>query len=249
MKKKTTNAIYKLFKEFAQKSLKDFDVEIIKKAYPFHRLFFDDKSLIAFKQERSIVTKMGMQLYPALAELIASEKYAKVTREKLIEGNVPEDTSSTIDRIVTELRGKQRVPNHESELAEIEKTFTKKSAGKFKLIRTIADIYIEDFSGGPFFAEIKTPLPNLDICAETKKKILTFKTIMQGKNPKAFLAFPYNPFITRANYKHLTKEVMDMEAEVLMAEEFWNYIGGKGTFDNLLNIIEIVGDEIRAGKS
>ncbi|MGA7194639.1 MAG: TdeIII family type II restriction endonuclease [Anaerolineales bacterium] len=250
MKKETVEIVHALLKNFAQNSLKDYDVEKLKKAYPFHRLFFDELGLIAFKQERSVVTKMGMHLYPELAKTIAIEKYKDVTREKPIRGNVPVKTANIIDRIVTELRTNQRSPNRKNELAEIDKTFSSTDKKAPVEIRTVADIYIGDFVGGPFFAEIKSPLPNLDVCAETKKKILTFMTLMRGENPKAFLAFPYNPFITRAEYKHgFTNQIMDMSEDILMADEFWDYIGGKGTFDNLLSIIEDVGTEIRKEKS
>jgi hypothetical protein len=39
---------------------------------------------------------------------------------------------------------------------------------------------------------------------------------------------------------------MDMEAEVLMAEEFWDLIGGRGTFSELIGIIDEVGNQIQA---
>lgn len=249
MKKETAETVYSLLKNFTQKSIKSFDVEKLKRAYPFHRLFFDELSLIAFKQERSIVTKMGMHLYPELAKTIALEKFQDVTREKQIRGNVPLQTAITIDRIVTELRTNQRAPNRENETREIEVSFERSNNSDLTEIRTVADIYIGDFIGGPFFAEIKTPLPNLDICAETKKKILTFKAILRGQNPKAFMAFPYNPFVTRAEYKHgFTNRIMDISNDVLMGDEFWDFIGGPGTFTSILEIIERVGEEIRAGR-
>ena len=117
-------------------------------------------------------------------------------------------------------------------------------------MRVIADLYIGDFQDGPFFAEIKTPKPNLDICVETKSKILTFKALLYDRNPQAYLAFHYNPYITRAAYAHpLTKRIMDLQAEILMGEEFWDAIGGNGTFAELLQVIEKVGDEIREEKA
>jgi hypothetical protein len=244
----TRSSVHSLLKNFAQKSLKDYDVEKLKKAYPFHRLFFDEVSLVAFKQERSVVTKMGMHLYPELAKVIALSNYNDVVREKLIKGIVNIDTANTIDRIVTDLRNNQRSPGHTKEIKEIQAGYHVE--GKKVELQMRADIYIGDYPSGPFFAEIKSPLPNLDVCAETKKKILTFETILQGKNPKGFLAFAYNPFETRANYKHgFTNRIMDMGIEILMAEEFWDFIGGPGTFDTLLAIIENVGNELRSEKS
>jgi hypothetical protein len=38
---------------------------------------------------------------------------------------------------------------------------------------------------------------------------------------------------------------MDIEREVLIGEEMWNKIGGKGTFAELLKILEEVKEELR----
>ncbi|MES4787528.1 MAG: hypothetical protein C4294_18885 [Nitrospiraceae bacterium] len=250
MRKATRKAVHQLLKNFAQKSLLTYDVEFLKKAYPFHRLFFDDVGLVAFKQERSVVTKMGQTLYPELARLVAADKHHEVQREKKIEGELSVTMDSTIRRIVGELRAKQRIPNHALEIAEV---VNAKASGKRVSVRVIADLYIGDFPTGPFFAEIKTPLPNLDICAESKLKILTFEALRHTENARGYLVFAYNPFVTRAAYAHgFTKQLMDMDKEVLMGEEFWNVIGGRRTFTELLDIIDAVGEEIRAereGKS
>jgi hypothetical protein len=247
MEEKTRQAVHSLLKTFAQKSLKDYDIETLKRAYPFHQLFFDEVGLVAFKQERSVVTKMGQSLYPELAKLIASETHSDVEREKLIQGQLSETTVSTIDRIVRDLRARHRSPDHAQEMREIRKT---KATSVKVPVRVIADLYIGDHRDGPFFAEVKTPLPNLDICAETKSKILTFETLLRGKHARGYLAFAYNPFITRAAYAHgFTKQIMDMSVEVLMAEEFWDKIGGSGTFSELLSIVDSVGNEIREEKS
>jgi hypothetical protein len=209
MRDTTHQAVRDLLKTFAQKSLKDYEIETLKRAYPFHRLFFDEVGLVAFKQERSVVTRMGQSLYPELARLIALENYADVTRERVIAGQLRDTTVNTIDRIVRDLRARQRVPNHAQEIDEIAHADPDSSEVE---VRVIADLYIGDFRDGPFFAEIKTPVPNLDICAETKAKILTFKALFRDQNPQAYLAFAYNPFITRAEYAHtFTEQIMDMQ--------------------------------------
>jgi type II restriction enzyme len=243
MQQSTRQAVYQLLKSFARSSLKNYDIEKLKLAYPFHRIFFDEKGLLAFKLERSVVTRMGSQLYPQLALLIASDDYADVEREKVINGELEEAAVNTIGRIVRELRAGLRKPNHEQETQEIENA---KSGSRKMPVRIIADLYIGDYPQGPFFAEIKTPVPNLDICAEAKSKILTFESLMPKRNSRGYLAFAYNPYITREGYRHpFTKKVMDMDAEVLMAAEFWDQIGSKGTFAEMLQIIDLVGDEIQ----
>lgn len=243
MQRSTRKAVHDFLKNFTKKSLKTFDIDLLKRAYPFHRLFFDDIGLVAFKQERSMVTRMGQSLYPQLARMIASEKYSEVVLEKTIEGELNVAMLGKIDQIVRELRTRQRIPNHTKEMTEI---YGAASGTKTRKVRVIADVFIGDFVKGPFFIELKTPQPNLDICAESKSKILTFKALWQNRDPQACLAFYYNPFVNRADYAHSpTKQIMDMQAEVLLGEEFWDEIGGGGTYSELLEIIENVGDEIR----
>lgn len=250
MKDTTYQAVYNLLKSFTQLSLKNYDIEQLKRAYPFHLLFFDDIGLISFKQERSIVTKMGQSLYPELARIIALDNYVDVVREKEIAGNLNTQVFNQINQIITVLRtgGKnKRIPNHIQEMTEI---LEAKDGLEERYTRIIADLYIGDFPNGPLFAEIKTPVPNLDICAESKSKILTFEALLNHQNARGYLAFAYNPFITRSEYKHNpTKSIMDMDREVLIGEEFWDKIGGSGTFNTLLSIIDIVGAEIKEEKS
>jgi hypothetical protein len=94
--------------------------------------------------------------------------------------------------------------------------------------------------------EIKSPRPNLDVCTESKKKMLYFKIIHFNSKVEAYLAFPYNPFIKRESYSHnFTLQIMDVEKEVLIGEEMWDKIGGKGTFDELIRVLEEVKRELR----
>lgn len=248
MNSDTRAAVYDLLRTFAQSALKTYNLETLRRAYPFHRLFFDEVGLVSFKQERSVVTRMGQQLYPDLAKCIAGEHHKHVHLEHEITGTIKRVTANTISTIVRELRSGQRRPDHHNEVAEI---LQAEASGDPEMIeiRVIADVFIGDFRDGLFFAEIKAPLPNLDICAETKQKILTFIALHRQQNPLGYLAFPYNPFITREAYKHsFTKKIMDLREEVLMAEEFWDALGGVGTFDALLAVIEEVGNDIRGDK-
>lgn len=246
MQDSTRQAIHALLKTFAQKSLKDYDPAMLKRAYPFHRIFFDELGLVAFKQERSIVTKMGMNLYPELARLVALENYADVAREKQIQGTLKGTTANKIHQIVQDLRANRRTPHHMQEMEEILNVNNNSVEVPERPERVIADLYIGDFHRGPFFAEIKTPVPNLDICAQSKTKILTFETLLHDQGARGYLAFAYNPFVTRDKYAHhFTKRIMDLQVEVLMGEEFWDVIGGDGTFAALLAIIDEVGNEIR----
>ena len=88
MKEKTKEEIRKLVLDFARElsvKKRDFTIGELKKAFPFHAIFFTDEAIIAFKLQRSIVTKLGMKIYPEIAKIVAKDKYRKVFIDHPIE--------------------------------------------------------------------------------------------------------------------------------------------------------------------
>ena len=54
----------------------------------------------------------------------------------------------------------------------------------------------------------------------------------------------YNPYGTRKNYKHsFATQHLDMRHQVVLQEEFWDMVGGPGTFKALLEMYSEVGTE------
>lgn len=241
MKPETREKIIEEMVQFAQKRLPlDIDVNELKRAFPFHAVFFTDEGLRAFKNQRSIVTSMGQSLIPRIAMLIAEDRYEDVHREYQITGMADEGMVAKIRQIVSELRTRQRKPDAQKEWNEI----LQSASGNMTNQQVVADLYIGDFAEGPLFLEIKSPRPNLDICAQSKQKLLIFRAIKHAQGQpqaQAYLGLWYNPDIYPNKYSHeFTRQIMDMEHEVLLGEELWNKIGGPGTYDELMGIIEEV---------
>lgn len=249
LRKETISKIETLVNEFFDTAIfiETRNIEDAKKAYPFHAVFFTEEAFVAALNERSIVTKMGQTFYPQLAEILARDRFHYVWREHNIVGEIDEGVFEKINIILAELRGKRKTesgirrrPEHEAEMSEI----LGASIGRKRVINVTADLYVEDFGVGPLFLEIKSPLPNIDVCMESKLKILQFKAMFADKNPQAYLAFPYNPFIERHKYRHsFTKQIMDMEKEVLLGREMWDLIGGEGAYEETLKIINQISDK------
>jgi hypothetical protein len=219
-------------------------IEFITKAYPFHAAIFSEEAILYSKQERSIVTRMGMTLFPSLARVIALDAYHDVHNNYSIRGSVDAGSLAQIDRIINELRegGGKRKPDHRKELESI----LAKRTGITTEARVIADLYIGDHAEGPLFMEIKSPLPNIDVATESKKKILIFELMKSKEKGRGYLAFAYNPFITREKYAHsFTRAIMDMEEEVLMGIEMWDKLGGQGTYDELIKVVDEAGEAKR----
>ena len=234
--------IIRVFIERRRRKLRELRVAYSNQDYPFHRLIFSDQAILAARLERSTVTQMGNWLYPNLARGIAEEFFSDVHLNYNIEGQLNDASLNMISQIVTELRASSkknpRDPDYPTEMQAIMGS----PGGGWQPVTLKADLYIGDFTDGPLFVEMKTPTPNLDMAAESKRKMLTFEAMFKRngvEGSKSYLGLTYNPFGTREDYSHdYTKKIMDMDNEVLIGEEFWDHIGGPGTYQILLQLID-----------
>jgi len=93
---------------------------------------------------------------------------------------------------------------------------------------------------------ITAPKPNIDQTQIAKADILKLRVSRPGC--EAYFALPYNPYGRREDYAwSFGNQVFDMRHDpvVLIGEEFWDYIGGPGAFEALINVFEEVGEELR----
>ena len=70
---------------------------------------------------------------------------------------------------------------------------------------------------------------------------------MEGREC-AYYALPFNPYGTRADYSHpFVRRWFDVQDDhaVLIGAEFWDRLGGDGTWEAMLAIAEHVGSALR----
>jgi len=59
------------------------------------------------------------------------------------------------------------------------------------------------------------------------------------------IAIPYNPYEPKPYSRWTMAGMLDLQHELLVAEEFWNFIGGENAYEQLLDIFERVGKKLR----
>jgi len=110
-----------------------------------------------------------------------------------------------------------------------------------------ADLYILAKDGREFLFEIKSPKPNKGQCLEVLQRLLRFHALRGKKRPQtqAYYAMPYNPYgVTRESYRwNYAINYLPFDEAVLLAHEFWQIIGGKTAYKELLDIYFEVGRE------
>jgi hypothetical protein len=78
---------------------------------------------------------------------------------------------------------------------------------------------------------------------------LEWVAIYLYKEPKAeintYIAIPYNPYEPKPYERWTLKGMLDLDKELKVAEEFWDFLGGKGAYNDVLLCFERVGIKLR----
>ncbi len=141
----------------------------------------------------------------------------------------------------------RKLPNKKDEIEAIRKVCQK---GRIKEIKpTKVDLYIENSSGKLFLFDIKTVKPNVGGFKEFKRTLLEWVATILIENPKAkvntLIAIPYNPYEPKPYNRWTIRGMLDLNKELKVADEFWDFLGGEGAYEELLRIFERVGIELR----
>jgi len=205
------------------------------------RLIQDTEKIAAYSFIHSLATTLGMSIYEEVSVIIASENSQECFRNYGVGGAISTSQKSAIANIITELRNGNR---HASIIKETEEVL-KASAenGVFQKSGNIADFYMKRNNVENYF-EIKTVKPNIDIFEKSKTKLLEW--IARRRTPiKVFLAFPYNPYHPEPYSRFTEVGMMDPPNDFLVGEEYWNFLGGKNTFKELLDTFDTIGKEFK----
>jgi len=100
-----------------------------------------------------------------------------------------------------------------------------------------------------FLFDIKTAKPNAGGFKEFKRTLLEWVATSLAADPTAkvnsIIAIPYNPYEPEPYNRWTMRGMLDLENELKVANEFWDFVGGVGAYQNLLDCFERVGIELR----
>ena len=215
---------------------------------PLYAALVPDEIFKGSHFERRFVTPFG-GIWEKLAVIAANHGIGKGVRGKKIDGVVKEERLHRISEILNRLEHKKRsdtniYPDWEDELSYI-------LDGKGEPIPTtvICDLFVEDLTSDKHYAfELKAPLPNSDQTKVSKEKILKLLSMDPCHVHNAYYALPYNPYGTKENYQwSFPARWFNMQEDpvVLIGDEFWEKIGGSGTYETFIDAVNEIGREYR----
>ncbi len=205
------------------------------------RLIQDSEKVAAYSFIHSIATTLGMSIYEDVSKIIAGESAKECFTKYDIGGVLSREQKSVIDDIVRKLRNGEKKVNHDQEVKQILNVSAKD--GKAQKEGRIADFYMLR-DGEEYYFEIKTVKPNIDVFTKSKTKLLEW-IARRRSSVKVFLAFPYNPYYPQPYERFTEQGVLERGAEFLVGKEYWDFLGGKNTFEQLLESFDLVGKKFR----
>lgn len=179
---------------------------------------------------------------------LARKNFKSAQSQAIAGTQISVEAHKVIQEIMDDLTTASDSPNKAKEIEKIRKVCQK---GKMKKVKpTRVDVQIESNSGELFLFDIKTAKPNAGGFKEFKRTLLEWVAAVLAENPKSkvntIIAIPYNPYEPQPYNRWTMRGMLDLDNELKVAKEFWDFIGGEGAYDELLNIFERVGIELRS---
>ncbi len=217
------------------------------KEMPFHAHLLGKDRMALFSFIHSLNTSFGTTIFEPVAKAIAKPRFKRAETQVSIGKEIAESAFYAVDEIMNQLTTGQHSPDKKREVILLRNAVKNK---KIKVIKpTKVDVLLETHDGDLFLFDIKSAKPNIGEFKGYKRTLLEWVGIALTENPTVtvhtLLAIPYNPYAPKPYERWTLKGLIDIEQEVKVAEEFWNFLGGDNTYEMLLGCFERVGLAMR----
>jgi type II restriction enzyme len=214
---------------------------------PFHFRLLGKDRVALYSFIHSLSTNFGTSIFEPVAKSLAQLNFSNAEQQQIAGNQISSEAQRVIQNIMDNLTTATSIPNKPQEIEAIravcqqgEMKATKPTKIDLKLIGHDSTIYLFD---------IKTAKPNAGGFKEFKRTLLEWVAVTLAANPTAkvqtLIAIPYNPYEPQPYNRWTMRGMLDLENELKVAEEFWDSIGGRGAYNELLDCFEKAGIELR----
>ena len=213
----------------------------------FHTRLLGKDRLALYFFIHSLITDFGTTILRPVTAPLALDRL-KVSKLQTKSGTqISEKALYEIQKIMDDLTAGYKKPDKPKEIEKIRKVC---QTGEMITVKpTKVDLYLENEDGEIFLFDIKTAKPNKGGFKEFKRTLLEWVATVLAEKPNAkihtLIAIPYNPYEPKPYSRWTMAGMIDLENELKVAEEFWDFLGGDGAYEDLLGCFERVGIELR----
>ena len=214
---------------------------------PFHTRLLGKDRLALYSFIHSLNTNFGTTIFEPVAIALAKHYFIKAEKHVIVGDKISTAAQFEIQKIMDELTAATIQPNKTKEIETIRKVCQE---GEMRTVKpTMIDVFLESVYGELYLFDIKTAKPNKGGFKEFKRTLLEWVAVILAQNPDAkvntLIAIPYNPYAPKKYSRWTMAGMLDLKYELKVAEEFWDFLGGKGAYNCLLDCFERVGIEMR----
>ena len=238
-------SIEDIIKQAIRKKLKNYSPE--SKYMPFHHRLLGKDRMALFSFIHSLNTTFGVSIFEPVAKALANSRFNQVATQVKIGNNIiSQEAQAEVQDIINEIS----VSGLPDKKQEVERIRCKCQTGKASEVGMVqADLMFEDDNGEVHLFDIKTAKPNQSSFKDYKRTLLEWSAAYLYENPKAkintYIAIPYNPYEPEPYQRWTLKGMLDVDNELMVGEELWDFWGGKGAYDEVLACFERAGIELR----
>ncbi|MDO9028027.1 MAG: TdeIII family type II restriction endonuclease [Candidatus Roizmanbacteria bacterium] len=214
---------------------------------PFHTRLLGKDRMALFSFVHSLNTNFGTSIFEPVAKAVAAANFQSALSQQLAGTKISSQAHNVIQNIMDNLATANSNPDKPAEIEAIRAVCQQGQMRNVKL--TKVDIKLIAHDGTIYLFDIKTAKPNAGGFKEFKRTLLEWTAAVLAENPRAniqtIIAIPYNPYDPQPYNRWTMRGMLDLQNELKVAEEFWDFLGGQGTYQQLLDIFERVGVELR----
>lgn len=211
---------------------------------PLYAALVPDEIFKGSHFERRFVTPFG-SVWEKLAVKVATAYHGHCVQGASVEGTIGDISLRRIQEVLNRLEHSVREQERQRPNWNEELKYIKAGGGNPIPVSVTCDILINSNKTNKTYAfELKAPLPNSDQTKVSKEKMFKLYAMNEHIVDDAFYALVYNPYGKKENYDwQFPKRWFDMINDpcVLIGDEFWNFIGGKDTYETFISEINKLG--------
>ncbi|MDR1405802.1 MAG: TdeIII family type II restriction endonuclease [Prevotellaceae bacterium] len=212
---------------------------------PFHFRLLGKDRLALYSFMQSLLTTFGTSIFEPVAATLAKTQFAKVETQFVVGNTIFSNCQQSVQAIINQLTISPK-PDKIKELGLLKKSLLGVTN---KLKPAKVDLFVETHSGEQYLFDLKTAKPNKGDFQKYKQTLLEWAGIVYTKNKDAkvhtLIAIPYNPYEPQPYQFWTLAGMLDLEEELMVAEKFWDFLGGQGAYEELLDCFEKAGVALR----
>jgi len=214
---------------------------------PFHTRLLGKDRLALYSFIHSLTSSFGTAIFEPVAVTIAKSKFNDAKTHATAGESISEEALNQIQKIMDNLTTAESSPNKIEEIEAIRRVCQVQPMRKVKLRKV--DLYLESHTNQIHLFDLKTAKPNAGNFEEFKRTLLYWVAAVLAVDPQTkintSIAIPYNPYEPAPYNRWTMRGMLDLSQELKVGYEFWDFLGGEGTYQNLLDCFERVGIELR----